>query len=289
MKYFFHLLACCGMMGALYYPLSAEALIIYKTDKSLSKEADALTLWSKVKAEKIELIAQPAVAPRPKVVTTDMAELQALTDGKWIAFRMTWKDTENSEGGKLGTFSDGVALEFPVKAAEDPPSIMMGDVGNPVHIIHWKSVFQHDAEKGMKRVKDIYPNMAIDMYPMEYHNGGKLPKFTKEQVNTYSHGRAAGNPQSSPKLRGVDEILAEGFGSSQVIENVEAYGKGAWHKGKWSVVIARPLVKKDASQLDPAKKNFMGVAIWQGGKHEVGARKSLTINWIDLEWDKGSK
>jgi hypothetical protein len=278
-----------GILSALSLPFTSEALVIYKTEANLSKAAEDLKLWSKVKTEKIELIAQPAVAPRPKVVTTEAADLQALTDGKWIAFRMTWKDSENSEGGKLGTFSDGVALQFPVKAAEDPPSIMMGDVGNPVHIIHWKNAFQHDAEKGMKRIKDIYPNMAVDMYPMEYHNGGKFPKFTKEQVNTYSHGRAAGNPQASPKLRGVDEIFAEGFGSSQVIETVEAYGKGNWEKGRWSVVIARPLETKAGSKLDSTKKNFLGVAIWQGGKHEVGARKSLTINWIDLEWEKRGK
>ncbi len=281
--------AYIGILSALSLPITAEALVVYKSDANLSKAAEDLKLWSKVKLEKIELIAQPAVAPRPKVVTTESANLQALTDGKWIAFRMTWKDSENSEGGKLGTFSDGVALQFPVKAAEDPPSIMMGDVGNPVHIIHWKNSFQRDAEKGMKRIKDIYPNMAVDMYPMEYHNGGKFPKFTKEQVNTYSHGRAAGNPQASPKLRGVDEIFAEGFGSSQVIENVEAYGKGTWDKGQWSVVIARPLDTKAGSKLDTAKKNFLGVAIWQGGKHEVGARKSLTINWIDLEWEKRGK
>jgi len=273
-------------LAAGLFALCAEAVVVRSTTENLSKNASEPALWKDAEIEAVDLVAQPGAIPMPKETQTEKAELQALSDGKWIAVRVSWSDTERSEDGPFGKFSDGVALQFPRTRTEEPPNIMMGEAGAPVHIVHWKTAFQRDAEKGMKRVGEIYPNMAIDMYPMEYKNGAKLPKFTQEQINTYSHGRAAGNPQSSPKTRGVDEIVAEGFGSSQVIEKTEAYGRGEWKDGKWSVVIAKPIAQKSGSVLDKKNKNFMALAIWQGGKNEVGSRKSVTLSWIELLWKK---
>jgi DMSO reductase family type II enzyme heme b subunit len=103
----------------------------------------------------------------------------------------------------------------------------------------------------------------------------------------YAQGKAAGNPQSYQKTSAVDEIIAEGFGSSSVIQNKNSIGHGDWQKGEWSVVIARPLKLEDGSILEEGKENSMAFAVWQGGKDEVGSRKSLTMSWVPLTILKG--
>jgi hypothetical protein len=274
------------MIAVSLQPFWAGAMTIQETQVDLSERKTTDEFWKTIPSFPIELAAQPAVAPRPKETTTANVNVQAVHNGQWIAFRLTWKDKEKSEGGKLGTFSDGVAMQFAVKDG-DPPNIMMGEKGSPVHILHWKAQFQTDTKAGIRRIKEYYPNMAIDMYPMEYTAEAKVPKFTQEQIDTYSHGRAAGNAQSSPKLNGIDEIVAEGFGTSQVQQLHKAYGHGEWKDGMWSVVFTRPLDEEGGSKLVPGKNIHMGFAVWQGGLKEVGSRKSVTMNWEEVTWAKG--
>jgi DMSO reductase family type II enzyme heme b subunit len=152
---------------------------------------------------------------------------------------------------------------------------------DPVHIYHWRLQYQVDKEKGVRDIKSIYPNMNIDMYPMDFPDMGTVEKVDESKREVYSYGRAAGNPQSYVK-RGVDEIIAEGFGTSAVMERVDAEADGHWAKGEWNVVIARPLHSQEASTLDVGKTTQVAFAIWQGGKDEVGSRKSLTLMWTPL-------
>lgn len=254
--------------------------------------------WKTAKPFPVMLMAQPMANPKPEKAETSMVNVQAVHNGKWAAFRLTWKDAEKSEAGPLGKFSDGVAIEFPVKVSNGvPPSAFMGEKGNPVHIYHWKSAFQYDKDNGkMKVVKDIYPNMSADLNnPIEpkpetrdFMKGvpENYPKATEDQKNVFSHGKAAGNPQSYPKLRAMDEIYAEGWGTSQVIDNHESIGNGKWENGQWTVVISRPLKSKVGSVLESGKNSFICFAVWQGGKNETGSRKAVTLSWIPLNISK---
>lgn len=290
-------LAIAVTLGTLQYHTTAKAegnLSIETVKADLSNPVGNEAYWKNAKVFPVSLMAQPMAIPKPEKTETGMLNVQAVHNGKWAAFRLTWKDADRSEAGPLGKFSDGIALEFPVKVANGvPPSAFMGEKGNPVHIYHWKAAFQYDKEHGkMKKVKDIYPNMSADLNnPIEpkaetrdYMQGvtENYPKATEEQKNVFSHGRAAGNPQSYPKLRAMDEIYAEGFGSSQVIDNHESIGNGTWEKGQWTVVISRPLKSKVGSTLDVGKNSFICFAVWQGGKGEVGSRKAVTLSWIPI-------
>jgi DMSO reductase family type II enzyme heme b subunit len=131
-------------------------------------------------------------------------------------------------------------------------------------------------------MKDIYPNMNPDAYPMEFPDSGNVKGLTQEKRDVYAHGVAAGNPQAFQK-RGVDEIYAEGFGSSAVANKSEATSSAEWSKNQWTVVIVRPLTQPGESALVPGKSSFMAFAVWQGGKGEVGSRKSLTMNWVPIK------
>jgi len=266
---------------------ATDSLSAFFVKDDVSKPIINAPFWKKAKIFPISLMAQPMAIPKPAKTETSLVKVQAVHNGKWVAFKLNWKDPEKSEAGPLGKFSDGIALEFPVKIANGtPPSSFMGEIGNPVHIYHWKAAFQLDKDKGFHTMKDIYPNASIDMYPLEPKIDGNYPKATEEQKTVFSHGRAAGNPQSYPKTKGVDEIFAEGFGSSQVIDNHEAIANGEWKNGEWNVVISRPLKSKIGSKLENGKNNFVCFAVWQGGKDEVGSRKSVSLAWIPLEIKK---
>ncbi|MFN8576388.1 MAG: ethylbenzene dehydrogenase-related protein [Candidatus Sericytochromatia bacterium] len=296
------LLTTTIVLGTLNFSSFANVgsdIIVKSIKTDLSNPVGNETFWKNVKPFTANLMSQPMAIPQSKVTQTQNVNVQAVHNGKWITFKLTWKDSEKSEAGPLGKFSDGVAIEFPaskITGGAIPPSAFMGEKGKPVHIYHWKSAFQYDKDHGkMKTVKEIYPNASIDLYPLEPKKENRepmknvvenYPKATESQKMVFVHGQAAGNPQSFPKLKALDEIYAEGWGTSQVIDNHEGIGNGKWENGNWTVVISRPLKSKVGSVLEVGKDNFVCFAVWQGGKGEVGSRKSVTLAWIPLKISK---
>ena len=274
------------IIPALIFALSYSAYASINVKKvSGNLETDFMNegIWKQADAEQSLLLqAQMVALPKAKTAETNAVKVTAVHDGKFIAFRMKWKDTEPSEAGKLATFSDAVALEFPIKNNDNPPPIFMGGKDDLVHLFHWRYEYQLDAEKGKKSVDQIYPNMTTDIYPMDYKDKGNFKEATKEQKEAFVGGTAAGNPQSFPKS-GVDEIFAEGFGTSAVNQLNLSKGKGVWKDQEWTVVIVRPLSYENGSKLAVGKTSNVGFAVWQGGKKEVGAIKSLTMVWTPFK------
>lgn len=260
-------------------PKAASDYTVRKVAADLSKPPDVdAAHWQNVPEIDVNLMAQMMVNPKPATVQTSKIKVRIVHDGRYIAFRMNWKDTENSEAGRLGEFSDAVALEFPVLDHSNPPPIFMGAAKNPVHLFHWRAMYQRDEEFGKKSVKDIYPNLNSDIYPNEFPDRGRLKPATEAETEVFSPAKAEGNPQASRK-RAVDEMLAEGFGTSVVTAGGNSTGRGVWKNGEWTVVIARALECPGVSALTLGKSSSFGVAVWQGGAGEVGSRKSMTMVW----------
>jgi hypothetical protein len=261
---------------------STAEINVKKITGDLSKDFQSDSVWKNIETDqKISMMGQPMITPKPKNTETSLIEVSAIHDSKWIVFRLKWKDDEISEAGKLATFSDGVAIQFPIKNNEEPPPIMMGGKEDPVHLFHWKYEYQLDAKFGKKSIDKIYPNMTTDMYPLDFKQKGNFKDATNEQKEAFVGGTAAGNPQSFSKS-GVDEIFAEGFGTSAVTDSHLAKGYGEWKNGEWTVFLARPLVYENGSKLTVGKKSNVAFAVWQGGKKETGALKSLTMVWTPL-------
>jgi hypothetical protein len=259
---------------------SAE-LIVQPVKAELSGAEPKADYWQKAPELVVPLLAQPMIAPRPAETTTPSVTVQAVHDGQRIAFRLRWQDKERSEAGRLGEFSDALALQFPVKSNESPPAVMMGSMGDPVHIFHWRAQYQRDAEHGKPQMKDLYPNLTVDMYPMEFADPGAVKHLTDADRERFSPGRAEGNPQAYAKS-GVDEIVAEGFGTSSVQQTHGTVGRAVWQDGEWTLVISRPLEIEGGSVLQVGGKSFVAFAVWQGGAGEVGARKCVTMMWTPL-------
>ncbi|PIQ23208.1 hypothetical protein COW36_19090 [bacterium (Candidatus Blackallbacteria) CG17_big_fil_post_rev_8_21_14_2_50_48_46] len=270
-------------LGSVVYGQATQGISAEKTsaDPFLLKLEDSA--WKKVPIQTVLLMAQPMALPRPKLTLTEKLSVQALHNSKSIVFRLKWKDPELSEAGKLGLFSDAVALEFPVALKDgNPPSPFMGEQGKPVHIFHWRAQYQKDKKLGhAPTMKELYPNMSVDGYPMDY-KVSEAPHASSSQKRQFIPGQAAGNPQSYVK-NGVDEIFAEGFGSSSLVEKRESESLAVWNKGEWTVQIARPLKTLNGSLLSVGGKNYVCFAVWQGGQREVGSRKSVTLMWVELK------
>jgi hypothetical protein len=234
--------------------------------------------WNDVPRGSVALLAQPMIAPRPDVTTTEFVVVQAVHDGTHIAFRLQWIDSEKSEAGVLGTFSDAFAIQFPMKEGVKTP-VMMGAKDLPVHIYHWRAQYQRDKESGKPTMSQCYPNLCVDMYPMEF----KYAKSgTAEQKEAFSPGKVEGNPQAYEKTA-VDEIVAEGFSTSQVQEGHGGLARGVWKDGRWTLVMTRPLTVENGSLLRPGGDHEVAFAAWQGGKGEVGSRKSVLMAWLPLK------
>ena len=259
-------------------PKFITQLVVGKVAADLSTPDPSAEYWRNVPDGPVLLTAQPMVAPRPETTTTGSVMVQAVHDGKRVAFRLRWKDTEKSEAGHLGEFSDALALEFPVKEGS-PPLVMMGSKDNPVHLFHWRAQYQRDHEKGKPSMKDLYPNSSIDIYPMEFKD---LPAAKEAATDQFAPGRAEGNPQAYVKAS-IDEIIAEGYSTSSVQEGHGSAAKGEWKNGEWTLVIVRPLAIEGGSTLHVGGSDNIAFAVWQGGKGEVGSRKCVTMAWTPMK------
>lgn len=295
---------------------SAQGVTAKFVKNKLDKITPEDSIWASAPEETVMLMAQPTT-PKPATTTTESVIAQAVHNGETIVFRVSWKDPSADFGGRLAKFSDGVALQFPSTFKGDAPPIVMGAKGMPVHILHWRAQFEKDRELGRVRtIKELYPNSAVDQYPFDYKvlntdaekdlspetramlkkardSNAKVAKadhygapLGKDQREMYSHGIAAGNPSSYPKLQGVDEIVAEGYGTSQVVDKPQATAYGTWKKGEWKVIFIRPLDIKDRSTLGIGATNNIGFAVWRGEQSEAGSRKSVTLQWSPLQIEK---
>jgi len=258
-------------------PTPLTSLSVKKVAADLSKPDPNGAYWKDVPEGLVTMLAQPMIAPRPETTTTENIIVQAVHDGTRVAFRLRWKDTEKSEAGHLGEYSDGLALEFPVKEGPPPP-VMMGAKDMPVHLFHWRAQYQRDKEQGKPTMKDLYPNHSVDMYPHEYKEAPSNPSAAEK----FNPGVAEGNPQSYAKT-GVDEIIAEGYSTSSVQDGHGATAHGEWANGEWTLVIVRPLTVEGGSNLKAGVDGNIAFAVWQGGKGEVGSRKCVTMQWTPIK------
>lgn len=258
-------------------PPPLTELVVNKVSTDLSQPDPDAAYWNEVPAGLVKLLAQPMIAPRPETTTTESLVVQAVHDGTRIAFRLRWKDTEKSEAGRLGEYSDALALEFPLRDGPLPP-VMMGAKGMPVHLFHWRAQYQRDQREGKPTMEALYPNKSIDMYPLEFKEAKGGTPADREK---FSPGVAEGNPQSYAK-NGVDEIVAEGFSTSAVQQGHGSNARGEWADGEWRLVVVRPLQVEGGSKLAAGAVGNIAFAIWQGGKGEVGSRKCVTMQWTPV-------
>ncbi|MEK6776785.1 MAG: ethylbenzene dehydrogenase-related protein [bacterium] len=284
-KSFLFILACFIFAGTVY---AGETPFSEFTSYQKAVDVQQIGLndpvWDTVIPVRHPLQRQFLVLPKPAEVGVKEVFFQSVHDGKYIAFRLTWKDSTRNDSINVVNFSDAAALEFPVR--RDPlPKYFMGEEGKPVHVIYWKAWRSKDQDQGFQTVKTAYPNMTSDIYTFDYSVKGKGTDKTQQEKEIFIPGRAANNPLSFPHKEIVEELSAEGPGTltSKNIENTR--GVAEWKNGTWTVLFVRPLAVNDASsvQFRIGEKMPLAIAVWEGGHLEVGGRKAVSPSWAEVK------
>ena len=231
--------------------------------------------WRSLTSLAVPMLAQNMTTPRVKAPTIQTIALRSLHNGSEIGFHLEWADKAVDDIEAIARFRDSVAVELPVDP-DRPTSVMMGQIGRPVHILHWRASWQSEMESGSRSVQRAFPNAVNEVTPEAV--------LGEEASRVYYPALYVGNLMASRKrTTPVEELIAEGFGTLTAQEDQRAEGRGVQSNGLWSVVIVVP-ISGSANQvsLKPGGMTRVALAAWDGGAGNRGARKQWS-NWISLE------
>lgn len=247
-------------------------------------------VWDAATQVAVPVTNQNMVAPMLTEPSVDTMYVKSIHDSSWVAFRLQWADETKDVTIDSDVFCDQVAVQLPVGKV-DLPSPMMGHTSTPVHIVHWKGVWQADCETGFRDIVDAYPNIWVDYYPTRESDLDRTVRvFAKDvpaemiavQSPNILPGTAAHNPVSSIKRKQpVEEARAEGYGTYTTSERQLAVGWGSWKNGMWTVCIVIPINNQDAMRPTIEGRTKVGFAVWNGKQQNVGSRKHWA-QWSDL-------
>ncbi len=261
--------------------IGVDIVSTYVTEP-LPTEDMASKLWERALPVGVPLSGQQTTQPMNRDAAVGTMNIRSLNNGEQITFLLQWEDEVKDEGGGVVTYRDSVALQFPAGENGDPFSDficmgigMEGEETALIDIILWRSDFQRDIEGGLLDVKDIFPNTVVDYYPA----------LDQPDPVTFRTAEAVGNRlASSTRSEPIERLYAEGFGSLEGRESVDATGWGQWADGQWQVIITRPLVPEDDANapLEFGQLTSVAIASWDGDNQEVDGKKSVS-SWLILE------
>lgn len=233
--------------------------------------------WDAAPLHPAALLLQDMVEPRLLTASTREVRVQALTDGTGVAFRLVWDDATLDDLPGAARFSDACAVQLPAKSFADVPAPQMGEPGRPVEITYWRSAWQAVVDGRPDTIQELYPGATVDHYPFE---AASLTPGSDEQramADRYAPARALGNVMAGPRERPVQDLIAEGPGTTSPAASTRSEGMGRRDDAGWSVVLSRPLPES----LSGAGRSQVAFAVWEGGQGEAGSRKMRT-GWIPI-------
>jgi hypothetical protein len=233
--------------------------------------------WEKIPVHHAKLLLQDMVEPRLMQSSTAFVDVQSVTDGQKIVFRLTWNDPTVDDMPGPGRFGDAVAVQLPGVTTPDVPAPQMGENGKPVEITYWSAVFQAIVNGRKDDINAIYPQAKVDHYPFEAAPLKPGSAAQQEMAKRYAPARSLENPMSGPRTVPVQDLVAEGPGTLRPAEKLISNGSGKHSQDSWTVILIRPL--PNGAQL--GARTQVAFAVWEGSHQEVGAKKMRTA-WIPL-------
>jgi len=276
----------CKVRLALLFVLFAVGTVTQAADIIVKKVTGPLptsplaAVWQQAPATDVAVLAQQMTTPKLAKASVNKITAQALTDGKSIAWRVSWQDAAPNSNVDVNRFSDAVALEFPLTEFAAP---MMGHRGGgKVQILYWRGLWQKDVDEGFQDVQNVHPNYLNSHY--WFANGEGPYRVPDSFTNPVSHqwfiAKQAGNPMAKfSRSEPAQELIAEGWGTLTHQPESATTAKGVWKNGSWAVIFTRPLATDDPNdhQFAQGEKGQIAFAVWQGGEGNVGARKHWSL------------
>lgn len=242
-------------------------------------------LWANAMELEVPLVSQTLTSPMLDEATVASVAARALTDGRRVAWRLSWSDDAVSDATETNRFSDAAGVQFPLVPGA---SYMMGAPDQPVHSLYWRASWQRDIDQGFTDIPTLHPNSWADLYWFAESHPARFPaSFTDKRSHQWFAGLSAGNPMSDPhRASPVEEVIAAGFGTLTHLPDGRALGAGAWSDGRWSVVFIREIGDDALSRLfAPGAESEFAAAVWDGEAGNVGGRKHHSV-WVAFEVER---
>jgi len=266
------LVASCGGGGP---AVSTSEVVAVPVERLAADPGDAA--WDAAPVYRADLLPQDMVEPRLLEPSTARVDVRAATDGRRVAFRLSWSDPTRDDLPRTGDFPDACAVQLPRGDEPDVPAPQMGETGRAVEITYWRATWQASVDGRPDEIRSIYPGAKIDHYPFEAASLEPGSEAQQRLAEPYAPARALGNPMEGPRPRPVEDLLAEGPGTLTRRDDGDSDGRGAHDAAGWSVVLSRPLPEG----LRPGERTQVAFAVWEGGRDETGARKMRSV-WVPL-------
>lgn len=215
----------------------------------------------------IALAAQNLAPPNLATATIPEVAVSAVHDGTTLGVRLSWVRAQPAELSGVARFTDAAAVLLPA-GKPDTPAITMGAAGAGVHIVQWRASWQRDVELGTSQgVTAQFPNVIRDLDPSDL--------FPADVAVLWNPGRAVGNAMSAlTRTTPVEELAAEGFGTTTPLAEQKATGRGAYVDNEWHVVVAVPMDRgRGMTAIAPGDTWPLAVAVWDGTAGNRGGRK----------------
>ena len=257
-------------------PPVSEAEVKAVFEKTLPSAVEDQS-WQNVPVHHAKLLLQDVVEPRLMQSSTAFVDVQSVTDGQKIIFRLKWSDPTMNDMPGPGQFGDAVAVQLPAVTAPDVPAPQMGENGKLVEITYWSAIFQAVVNGRKDDIHAIYPHARVDHYPFEAAPLKPGSPAQQEMAKRYAPARSLENPMAGPRTEPVQDLVAEGPGTLRPAEKSLSTGSGKHDQSGWTVMLIRPL--PNGAQL--GGRTQVAFAVWEGSHEEVGARKMRTA-WIPL-------
>lgn len=233
--------------------------------------------WTTAPRHVAALVVQDMVEPRLLQPSTESVEVRALTDGERIAFRLEWADPSRNDVPGIARYSDACAVQLPLSTGPDVPAPQMGETQRPVEISFWRAFWQSTVEGREDSIQALYPNATVDHYPFDAASLPPGSEAQQEMAKRYAPARALGNDMAGPRQKPVEDLVAEGPGTTKPAPKPQSDGWGMRTAKGWTVVLSRPL----PSALHRGGRSQVAFAVWQGADQEAGSRKMRSV-WIPL-------
>ncbi len=251
-------------------PVTGEPIVAAFVDGEIPTTDPKSGTWGDAQPVLVPLVAQQIAQPYLEQAGVDEIEVRALHNGTEVALLLEWDDDSVDDLDGIRRYHDAVAVQLPTTGGAKPPPLTMGAPGTPVHILQWRATWQRDIDSGGNTgVDQIYPEVVHDVMPDDI-----LPP---ETAQLYWVGREAGNPLSqNVRSTPVEEVIAEGFGSSTHAPNQAASGRGVNEDGRWKVVVSVPSAREGVGEaLAPGTSWPVSFAVWLGSEENRGSRKQI--------------
>jgi DMSO reductase family type II enzyme heme b subunit len=223
-------------------------------------------MWEQAEPMDFRLAGQVVAAPRWQNASIELITVKAIYDDKDIAFLVEWDDA----------FKDAVH-----DADQELDVAEIREVGNFNSYVA--------ANDMVPRQLETFRDSVALQFPVKLPEGTKKPHFMRGDSSQAVHLWVWKADLDADGERAVEEAVARGWKQQpkiQAEEQQQIDSKATWDQGRWRVVMKRPRITEDKSDVQFMAGKFIPVSLnaWDGSNGEHGLIMSLsTWHYVFLE------